>query len=423
MKKKLITFLLASVLLFSFSGSVSAASVSDIKIAGKAAISIDLDTGEIIYEKNIDNKMYPASTTKLMTSLLLAESKKPDDELTYTKSAKSQPEFAWNTNLQKLTVGEKITADNIMKAMLIYSANDAAYVAADNVAGSDEAFQKEMNDEVSKLEKSHPYMKNTHFVTPNGLDTNISNHTTTAYSLSVIAREAFKKQWILNTIKLPETEIKPVNGPSVKIENRNKLILPDEKLYDKTCLGGKTGYTSKAGKCLVALFERNNRKILGIVMDSIYDSKDETVYNDMEKLINYSYSAEKSTLYEKNTTLKTVSANYKLFKFFGPAKKINIPLKVENNITYYDNEVNKTDRTIEYKVPDINVWNLKSSESVGNVIIKERDAVKSYNLYADISNGQVFKMKLPYYMLGAAVLIIIAGLIITLILKALRSRK
>ena len=112
------------------------------EITAEAALTMDLETGEIIYCKDADSKRYPASTTKLLTGLLLAENKGKTDQLEFTKSAKEQPEYSLNINYMHNTmqVGDKVLADDIMKGLLLFSGNDTAYVIADNVSGDSKTF-------------------------------------------------------------------------------------------------------------------------------------------------------------------------------------------------------------------------------------------------------------------------------------------
>ena len=180
-KKKLLSSILIalSVSLFTpIKATVQAAEISQPNIVGKYAVTLDYETGEIIYAKGIDEKAYPASTTKVMTSLLFAEHSSKNDSFPYTADAKAQQPYTLNNSFGPIPVGEGMNANDLMKALLMFSANDAAAVIADGVAGSAEKFSVMMNDEVKKLG-----LKNTHFVTPNGLHND--DHYSTAYDLAV----------------------------------------------------------------------------------------------------------------------------------------------------------------------------------------------------------------------------------------------
>jgi len=404
LKKKKFSTMFALLLILFMSTNVfaenSVSSNPNPNIYAQAAISIDLKTNEIIYEKNIDNMMYPASTTKLLTALLLSENKSKTDYLTYTESAKSQPEYSLNTNLHPISVGDKMTAGDAMYGLLLYSGNDVAYMIADNVAGNSQNFMDKMNEEVKKLN-----LKNTHFITPNGLHD--KDHYTTAYDLSVIARAAYKNEWVQSAMGTKKATIATASGISMNVENRNKL------LGSNGCIAGKTGYTTEAGKCLVAVYERDGRRILGVVMKSVYDKDDTFVYNDMEKVINWSYAEKPKSLYTKNSVIKTETFKYKPLIFIGPEKTLQVPITTKEDVTYYDNKVNKSDLKENYDLNNLNLSKLTGSKSIGTLKITERDSVKSYELYSTISKGTIIKENIILYLGSLAVLAaLIAGLIL-----------
>lgn len=377
-------------------------------IYAQSAISIDLNTNEIIYEKNIDSVVYPASTTKLLTALLLAESKSKDDLLTYTETAKKQPEYSLNTNLFPINVGDKFTAKDAMLGLLLYSGNDVAYMIADNVAGDAESFKNKMNEKVASLG-----LKNTHFVTPNGLHD--KDHYTTAYELSVIARAANKNDWVKEAMGTKKADITTTSGIKMTVENRNKL------LEVNGCIGGKTGYTTEAGKCLAAVYERDGRKILGVVMKSVYDKDDTFVFNDMEKIIDWSYNEKPEALYTARTVIKTESLKYKPLVFFGPVKTIDVPVVAKEDITYYNNSINKSELKESYDFSNLSVTKLSGSKSIGTIKIQQRDSVKSYDLYSSLSKFAVIKANGILYLGTLAALVLLIGITV-IIIKKVRSR-
>jgi len=237
-------------------------------VSAVAALTLDVSSNRIIYSKNIHNRMYPASTTKLLTAQIFADNEAKNSLITYTKDAKMQP-----ASKLDLVVGEELRGDTAMKAMLIYSANDVAEAIGENVAGSIPAFSEKMNEKASSLG-----LKESHFANANGLPN--EDHYTTAYDLSKIAKNVYNYPWIMNTIEEKSQDIK-TKGRYIHLENTNKL------LGIRGCIAGKTGYTSAAGRCLVAYYERNNKKMIGIVLGS---TNEQTVDSDMEKIIDWSYS-------------------------------------------------------------------------------------------------------------------------------------
>lgn len=404
MKRTIISLLLGAALIFSVPSSAYAESQLP-NIYGKKAITVDVKTGEIIYAKDVDSKAYPASMTKLMTALLLAEKKQKTDQLSYTADAKKQPEFSINVNMHPIAVGEKMSASDVMDALLLPSGNDMATMIADNVGANTDDFVKMMNAKVKQLK-----LKNTNFVTPNGLHDD--NHYTTAYDMSVIAREAFKNPWVKETVAKKSSKVSTSAGTVLVVQNRNSILGQDN------CVGGKTGYTSEAGKCLTAFFNKDGREIVGVVMKSVYDAQDKCVFDDMKKIVDWSYNEKPVVLHEKGKVLKTVKVTYKPLKFFGPSRTVSVPVYTNKDITYYDNYINKKEVKEDYNLDKLNVWKLSSSTPVGTLTVTEREAKKTYNLYTNASNG--IGANLLFYGLALLAAVVVIGLFI-FIIRAIRK--
>lgn len=414
LKRKIIYIMLT----IAMSLSITSTAFADEKgsapdITAKAAVAIDASTGEIIYSKNLDAREYPASTTKLLTALILTETKKPSDILTYTTSAKNQPSASLNVDKKSINVGEKITAKNALSGMLIYSANDIAYMIADNIVGkpndnikdTNTDFSLLMNKEVTKLG-----LKNTHFVTPNGLHD--PDHYSTAYDMSIIGKNAFENKTILDTVEQKNYVFQTEDGLKIPIVSSNKLILNNISLYDSTCIGGKTGFTNQAGRCLVAIFNRDGRKIIGVVMNSKNEPSDTQASKDMEALINYSYSIKDTTLYSANDTLSTKSLTYKPFIFLGPTKTIEIPLKVSKNVQYYADDVNNKEKTISTTLNTTNPWKIKSNTSIGTLTLKERGVTKKYDIYTTVTTSDLISQNKLLYTITSIILLLVLMLAI-----------
>lgn len=236
-------------------------------IEGLAALTLDVDDNKIVYEKNIYDRMYPASTTKLLTAQVFADNKNKNSQIVYTRDAKSQP-----ADKVDLNVGETLTGDEAMNSLLIYSANDIAVAIGENVSDNIPDFAQKMNKKASSLGD-----KQSNFENANGLPN--EEHYTTAYDLCLIAKNAYKYQWIMDVLSKKKYVLKAERG-DIHLVNTNKL------LGVNGCFAGKTGYTFKAGKCLVAYYERNNKRMIGIVLHSVNNL---SVDNDMEKIIDWSY--------------------------------------------------------------------------------------------------------------------------------------
>lgn len=236
-------------------------------LTAEAAIALDLDTGDVLFEKNAGQRMYPASLTKLMTAILLAERMDPSDVLTYSARAQAQEPVRLD-----LPPGSVMTTADAMDAMLIGSANDVAYMVAENVAGSAAAFVRMMNSKAKEMG-----LLSTHFVTPSGLHDD--DHYSTAADLAALFREALSDPWIRDTLATHKATL-AATPVAITVTNTNPL------LGSTGCVAGKTGYTSMAGKCLAALFERHGRPVIAVVLKS---ETDETLISDMEAVANWSF--------------------------------------------------------------------------------------------------------------------------------------
>ena len=259
------------------------------EIIGESSITMDIETGEVIYSKNADVKLSPASTTKLMTALLFAENKNKTDILSFTDTSLKVTETSLN-NYVSLKAGDKISAEDTMKAVLVFSANDAAYLMAESVAGSVDNFVNMMNEKALELG-----LKDTHFENPSGLEidplnpSNTDINQTTAFDLAKIAIAAYKNDWVKEVVS-PKNIKTTINlaGYPVDIESRNKILGKSNNI------GGKTGTEELAGHCFVGFFEKDGRDLVTVVLKSEYGADGTNVFKDTEKVADYSYSAQRN---------------------------------------------------------------------------------------------------------------------------------
>jgi D-alanyl-D-alanine carboxypeptidase len=378
------------------------------KIVGTKAMTMDLSTGEIIYGTKIDEKAYPASITKLVTALLFADNKQKTDIIPYTQDAKKQPQYSLSIDVFKnLKVGDTMSAEDVMKALLLFSANDSAYMIADSVGGTSDNFLNMMNEKAKSIG-----MNNSHFVTANGLDKDDKNqtldHYTTAYDLSILGMAAYKNPWIKEVMALTDSQkISTSQGTIAYVANRNKNIGVNG------CIGGKTGYTALSGRCLVALYERDNRPMVGVVLNSAYDANDSQVFKDMETIIDWSYAQKRTPIYNSNSTIKSVTLNYKPLRF-GMEKTIDMPLVVKEDVGYYENEINKaeTKQDVSVNTNDITPWKLSTDKPIGTLTVTERNYSKTYDLYPGISKSDLINANKGLYTATAVVAILLVAAII-----------
>lgn len=298
--KKIITAIFVFTFLITI--SINAKAYEKPSINAESGILMDLNTGQILYEKNINEKLSPASTTKILTALITLEKCKLDDKVVVG----SKPPFEDGSKIYLLE-GEEITVKDLLYAMMLESANDAALALAEYISGSSSEFAKLMNKRAVELG-----CNNSNFVNPNGLYED--NHYTTAYDLALISKAAMENTTFREIVTTEYYEIKPTNKQleTRYIYNINKLIRGTKYKYEGID-GVKTGYTTKSKNTIVASATRGNQKILAVQLRSEND-----LYEDTIKLLDYGFNAFKS---EK---LVDSSSVYSTIKIKGTNKSINV---------------------------------------------------------------------------------------------------
>lgn len=245
----------------------------EIEVSAKSAILMCADSGSVVFRKNENEKLSMASTTKIMTSLLTLEAAEIEN-----KEVKiTQEMVAVEGSSMGLRVGNVVTLDTLVKGMLMCSGNDAANSAAIAVGGTVEKFAVLMNERAKQIG-----MKNTNFVTPSGLDDD--NHYSTAYDMALLgayAMENDKFKEIASQKSATVDFIEPCERHSYA--NHNKLITK----Y-KGCIGVKTGFTKKSGRCLVSCAERDGVRLIAVTLNAPDD------WNDHIKMFDYGFSKVKS---------------------------------------------------------------------------------------------------------------------------------
>lgn len=280
------------------SNSVDESDSSDVSgvpdVEAKSAIILCGDTGEIIWEKNADEKMEPASMTKLMTALLAVENLKPDQEVEVTGEAAAMPE----TKIY-LQTGEKITVEELLYGLLLESGNDAAVALAIATAGSVEDFAAMMNERAKEIGCT-----NTNFVNPSGLAD--ENHYSTARDMVMIAKEALSNETVRKIAGTAEHTIPTTNAYEERnLENTNYFLKGVDKevngkkikvdKYDGV-FGGKTGYVGEDKAALVTGLSADGLEIYSLVMGSSLEGR----YSDVKELMDYGKAnVSKYTVFEK----------------------------------------------------------------------------------------------------------------------------
>ena len=407
-----LTLVICLTLVVPFFNTAKAFAATEPQIIGASAITMDLDTGEIIYSKNADVQRSPASTTKLLTGLLFAEAKNKDDSIPYTEDALAVKETSLQNFLgNNVKVGTTMTADDVMKAVMVFSANDTAVMMADAVSGSVDKFTELMNERAKELGAV-----NSHFVSPNGLETDSNNHNvTTAYDLALIAKAAYQNDWVRETCELDKTSV-TLDGKKIFIETRDKILGVDGNL------GGKTGNETKAGHCFVGFYNRNGRNLITVVLGSEYGADGMNVFNDTQAIANYSYDAKKTTYKSAGDEVSNVELSYKLFRFFGPIKTITAPVILDQDIEYYKNDFNDKNAKIEVPSNELNAWKVASNNNV-DLTFTAGNHSETVKGSITLSVGQILKANIGVYVLALLITILIIVLIFVVIKLMINSKR
>ncbi|MFZ5597792.1 MAG: D-alanyl-D-alanine carboxypeptidase family protein [Bacillota bacterium] len=248
--KKLIAVCLAVLLLAPAAAPAAAASP---EISAASAILMDAQTGQVYYEKKSNARREPASLTKIMTSIIALEYGHPEEVVTVGKKAAS---ICVGQELM-IRKGDRMTLEDLIKAALIYSANDSTVAIAEHIAGSEENFVRLMNAKALAIGAL-----DTHYGNTNGY--HHPNHYTTAYDLALITRYALGNEQFARIVKTPRTTIHFEEGRAPReISNTNMLVR--ENAYEGI-LGVKTGSTIRAGRCLIAAAQRGDRTLIAVVL-------------------------------------------------------------------------------------------------------------------------------------------------------------
>ena len=351
MKKIIRITCLILILAFCFSTFVFALdkNESNTEIKAKSAVLMDVNTGTVLLQQNMDERLAPASVTKIMTLLLVfealdSEKIKLTDMVTVSENAASM-----GGSQIFLEVGESMSVDDMIKSVVVASANDAAVALAEFVGGSEAAFVKMMNDRAAELG-----MTNTNFENATGLDDDTKNHLTTAYDIALMSRELLKHDKITEYTTIWMDTVR--NG-EFGLSNTNRLV----RFY-KGVTGLKTGSTDKAGFCISASAKRDNLHLIAVIMGS----ETSNIRNaEAAKLLDYGF-ANYDIYRNEEAVLEPVNV------LGGISDKVNVKYST------YEALVNKGEKNkITYEI----VMNenisapIKSGDALGKIIYKSGDKI------------------------------------------------
>lgn len=304
------------------------------EVSAASAIVIDADTMDVLYEKNADEKRPIASTTKIMSALLACESGKLDDTV----------EITWdmvNTqgSLLGLRVDDKITLRDLVVGMILPSGNDAANATAIYLGGSIEGFAAQMNKKAAQLG-----MNNSLFVTPSGLDE--GDHHSTARDMAVLTANALKNENFAEVFAMSSADVN-INGEKLTVYNHNRLLNELD-----SCIGGKTGYTDKAGRCLVSAARQNSNTLVCVTLGAPDD------WNDHKKLYEECFAE-----YEK----MPVTGSLQVPAVGGTKKTIQCAYSAEVSV------LNKNLVTVELYAYPFVYCPVSAGDKIGKAVIKYKE--------------------------------------------------
>lgn len=397
--------------------------------AGKSAILMEPDTGAVVYSKNPDEKLYPASITKIMTGLLAVENLNLSDTITIT--GEMLDSIPTDAARQGLMPGEIITVKDGIYSLMLRSNADMAVALAYAVAGSEEAFGKMMTERARSIGAS-----NTNFVNATGLHDD--NHYTTARDMALITREAisnptFAAIWGTDEYNMASTNI----NEGYTIWNRHDMLVSSRANYYPYAIGGKTGYTDEAGRTLVTCASKDGMKLVSVIMFST----NEVVFNDTRELLNYGFNSFKkltingneqrfgqrpgtgfsivSDLYGKKSTLFTIGSG-----------SVVIPKEADLSRMGY-----RLDMSIEDtgKGEMARLTYLNGADSLGeatiyisSVISDDKTAISSLEKKAAETKktdlNTVFSINI-YYIAGGVAAVLVIIIVIRIIIKVTKRRR
>ncbi len=311
------------------------------EIVSTAGIVMETSTGTILYEKNIHDVHYPASITKILTTLLAIENSEMDEIVTFSYDSVYKTEGSGIAR----DVDEQMTMEQCLYAIMLASANECAYAVAEHVAGDIDTFIQMMNDRAAEIG-----CQNTHFNNCNGLPD--EQHYTSAYDMALIAREAYRNESFriicgTKTYTIPFTN--KHTDEETNLQNHHQMLYPlktRKYLYDY-CLGGKTGYTVAANNTLVTYAEKDGMTLICVVMDAPSGSH----YEDTRALFDFCFDnfkimnvSENETSYTQQTqTSDGKMGDYEPFVALDSSGSIILPVTAEfadadSQIIYNDTE-------------------------------------------------------------------------------------
>lgn len=391
MKKLFVTLFLTFLVLFHVSYVFSAETIlKEPSITAGTAILLDNKTNQVLYHKDENKKMYPASTTKILTAILVLEHCNLSDVVTASYDAvMSIPDGYSTANIQ---IGEKLTVEQLLQVLIVHSANDAANVLAEYVGGSIDSFVSMMNTKANELG-----LTNSHFTNTYGMHD--ENHYTTAHDLAFLMKYCLKNDTFRKIAGQASCAIPATNQYGTRsYYSTNELIIPTSKNYYRYLTAGKTGTTTQAKQCLVSAAYRDNLELIGVVLGS--DNR----FSDARNLYEYAYS---NYSIKTIATEKNVVTNIQISNATKDTK--NLDLISRENISAL---VNNSDSLSEI-IPEITLHeNISAPIDEGSILGKVTYTINGVEYTTDlVASHSVEKSKLFTYLVYTGAILIILFLL------------
>ena len=393
-KKIIISMIFITIIM---SNCIFVYAANDLNVDAKASLIIEENSGKVIYDDNSNIQNYPASVTKILTAILTLENCELTDTVTVSKTAISNIPSGYV--IAPLFVGEQMCVEDLLYALMLKSANDAAYVLAEHVGGSVEGFSEMMNKKAEELG-----CKNTHFVNPNGIHN--SNHYTTAYDMYLISRYAMKNEEFVKIVSTYQHTLSATNKYSKNdriMKNTNSFVNPSSRYYDENVKGIKTGTTLQAGNCLITNISKNGFDVITVILGA---KTSESKFSETKKMMNYVFdNYEFTQIHKKGDVIKNIEVE----KATKETKSLNLviseDIKSINNIKIKAEEIE----------PEINLNNeiiapISKGQELGT--IKYTIDGLEYNAKLLAENDVIKKTYYVEILLGVGIFIIIVGVII-----------
>ncbi|MDY4560186.1 MAG: D-alanyl-D-alanine carboxypeptidase family protein [Peptostreptococcus porci] len=384
--------LVSTITLFSTSTILSFAEIKEFdNLKAKYMVLMDYDSGKILYEKNAESKIYPASTTKIWTAFCVIEKAK---DLNEQIEIKDMPEVDGSS--MYLENGEKFTVNELLESLLIHSSNDVAYVLAKHFGGGNpQKFIDFMNEEAKKYGA-----KKTHFNNPHGLPD--ENHYTTAKDMTILSRVAYGDNLIKSIVAKKSVKFKVSNTCKVErtLINSNKFLTSTDSMdykgkqtpikYDVVD-GIKTGYTDDAGNCLVSTGEKDGIRMIS----SVFFAPSGNLYQDSRALLDYGFDNFKTvTIFDKKDLV-----GEKNIKFASPSKVKFSPANSFSVTQDINEKINTGDYTKKFDFDKLDLP-VKKGDVIGTMnVYQKTNMVSSIALIAENdvnSYWDIIKSKIPF---------------------------